>query len=185
MDGINEVLMGICRSDERDFTIRQLAMLVYLAGIPEEEGPQKAVFQAVARALSMSKPATTRAIQKFQKMGFLRSYMLERDQRQFWSVVTDKGLEFLRQSGIAVGVPAVGAPAPYLLVADPSTRAAQFVGPFATEDEAQRWHQAPRNAQLPGEVRCLVVAVAQLPTQPPGDEAKRLKAQRRLLPVAA
>lgn len=184
MDDLLGVLTRMCGSDQPDLTMRQLAVLVYLGTLRAEDEPEKAVFQVVAQAIGMSKPAMTRTVTKLQEMGFIERQELERDLRQYWIQLTDAGRAYLRENGalMAPAVPAV--PQPYLIVVDPSTRALQLVGPFASEDEGQRWRQGARNQGLPGEERAMVHAVPQIPVRSPADETKRLRAQTRLLPAA-
>lgn len=87
-------LVGYVRSGEPDLTNRQMAllMLVYL-----DSGPH--TVRGLARALNVSKPVVTRALNRLGALGYLRRQRDEADKRNIFVARTPKGAEFLADFG--------------------------------------------------------------------------------------
>lgn len=87
-------LVDYVRSGEPDLTNRQMAllMLVYL-----DSGPH--TVRGLARALNVSKPVVTRALNRLGALGYLRRQRDEADKRNIFVARTPKGAEFLADFG--------------------------------------------------------------------------------------
>lgn len=87
-------LIDYVRSGEPDLTNRQMAllMLVYL-----EQGPH--TVRGLARALNVSKPVVTRALNRLGTLGYLRRQRDDSDKRNIFVVRTPEGAEFLAEFG--------------------------------------------------------------------------------------
>ena len=87
-------LVDYVRSGEPDLTNRQMAllMLVYL-----EQGPH--TVRGLARALNVSKPVVTRALNRLGALGYLRRQRDDSDKRNIFVVRTAEGAEFLAEFG--------------------------------------------------------------------------------------
>lgn len=85
-------LVDYVRSGEPDLTNRQMALLllVYL-----EQGPH--TVRGLARALNVSKPVVTRALNRLGSLGYLRRQRDESDKRNIFVVRTTEGAEFLAE----------------------------------------------------------------------------------------
>ncbi len=87
-------LVDYVRSGEPDLTNRQMAllMLVYL-----EKGPH--TVRGLARALNVSKPVVTRALNRLGALGYLRRQRDDTDKRNIFVARTPKGADFLAEFG--------------------------------------------------------------------------------------
>ena len=87
-------LVDYVRSGEPDLTNRQMAllMLVYL-----DVGPH--TVRGLARALNVSKPVVTRALNRLGALSYLRRQRDEADKRNIFVARTPKGAEFLADFG--------------------------------------------------------------------------------------
>ncbi|MFM9978561.1 MAG: MarR family transcriptional regulator [Sphingomonadaceae bacterium] len=87
-------LVDYVRSGEPDLTNRQMALLLVTCLTP---GPH--TVRGLARALLVSKPVITRALNRLGALGYLRRERDERDRRNIFVIVTDKGAQFLDEFG--------------------------------------------------------------------------------------
>ncbi len=99
-------LVDYVRSGEPDLTNRQMAllMLVYL-----DKGPH--TVRGLARALNVSKPVVTRALNRLGALGYLRRQRDDADKRNIFVARTPKGADFLAEFGQFLsgdGSPAIG-----------------------------------------------------------------------------
>ena len=87
-------LVDYVRSGEPDLTNRQMALLllVYL-----DAGPH--TVRGLARALNVSKPVVTRALNRLGALGYLRRQRDESDRRNIFVVRTAEGADFLAEFG--------------------------------------------------------------------------------------
>ncbi|MCW3836680.1 MarR family transcriptional regulator [Sphingomonas canadensis] len=87
-------LIDYVRSGEPDLTNRQMALLllVYL-----DPGPH--TVRGLARALNVSKPVVTRALNRLGSLGYLRRQRDETDKRNIFVARTAEGAEFLAEFG--------------------------------------------------------------------------------------
>jgi DNA-binding MarR family transcriptional regulator len=87
-------LIDYVRSGEPDLTNRQMAllMLVYL-----DPGPH--TVRGLARALNVSKPVVTRALNRLGTLGYLRRQRDDTDKRNIFVAKTPEGAEFLAEFG--------------------------------------------------------------------------------------
>ncbi|WP_315765077.1 MarR family transcriptional regulator [Sphingomonas sp. Y38-1Y] len=92
-------LVDYVRSGEPDLTNRQMAllMLVYL-----DEGPH--TVRGLARALNVSKPVVTRALNRLGALGYLRRQRDDSDKRNIFVTRTPEGADFLAEFGHFLGV---------------------------------------------------------------------------------
>lgn len=101
-------LVDYVRSGEPDLTNRQMAllMLVYL-----DSGPH--TVRGLARALNVSKPVVTRALNRLGALGYLRRQRDDADKRNIFVARTTKGADFLAEFGhFLAGDAPVGASRP-------------------------------------------------------------------------
>jgi DNA-binding MarR family transcriptional regulator len=101
-------LVDYVRSGEPDLTNRQMALLllVYL-----DPGPH--TVRGLARALNVSKPVVTRALNRLGALGYLRRQRDDADKRNIFVTRTTEGADFLAEFGHFLagghfGEPAVG-----------------------------------------------------------------------------
>ena len=97
-------LVDYVRSGEPDLTNRQMAllMLVYL-----DSGPH--TVRGLARALNVSKPVVTRALNRLGALGYLRRQRDDTDKRNIFVARTAEGAGFLAEFGhFLAGGEAVG-----------------------------------------------------------------------------
>jgi DNA-binding MarR family transcriptional regulator len=87
-------LVDYVRSGEPDLTNRQMAllMLVYL-----QPGPH--TVRGLARALNVSKPVVTRALNRLGTLGYLRRQRDDSDKRNIFVTRTPEGADFLAEFG--------------------------------------------------------------------------------------
>ena len=87
-------LVDYVRSGEPDLTNRQMAllMLVYL-----DPGPH--TVRGLARALNVSKPVVTRALNRLGTLGYLRRQRDDTDKRNIFVARTAEGADFLAEFG--------------------------------------------------------------------------------------
>ncbi|MGK6319738.1 MarR family transcriptional regulator [Sphingomonas sp. DT-204] len=87
-------LVDYVRSGEPDLTNRQMALLllVYL-----DPGPH--TVRGLARALNVSKPVVTRALNRLGALGYLRRQRDDTDKRNIFVARTTKGADFLAEFG--------------------------------------------------------------------------------------
>ncbi|WP_443027660.1 MarR family transcriptional regulator [Sphingomonas sp. UNC305MFCol5.2] len=87
-------LIDYVRSGEPDLTNRQMAllMLVYL-----DPGPH--TVRGLARALNVSKPVVTRALNRLGTLGYLRRQRDDTDKRNIFVARTAEGADFLAEFG--------------------------------------------------------------------------------------
>jgi DNA-binding MarR family transcriptional regulator len=85
-----QTLIDYVRSGQPDLTNRQMAlmMLVYLT-----PGPH--TVRGIAKALGVSKPVVTRALNRLGSLGYLRRQRDEADRRNVFVARTDEGANFL------------------------------------------------------------------------------------------
>lgn len=93
-----QTLVDYVRSGEPDLTNRQMAllMLVYL-----EPGPH--TVRGLARALNVSKPVVTRALNRLGALGYLRRQRDDSDKRNIFVARTSEGADFLEEFGQFIG----------------------------------------------------------------------------------
>ncbi|HEU0044645.1 MarR family transcriptional regulator [Sphingomonas sp.] len=91
-------LVDYVRSGEPDLTNRQMALLmvVYL-----DPGPH--TVRGLARALNVSKPVVTRALNRLGALGYLRRQRDDSDKRNIFVARTPKGAAFLEEFGQFIG----------------------------------------------------------------------------------
>ncbi|WP_242095935.1 MarR family winged helix-turn-helix transcriptional regulator [Sphingomonas sp. CROZ-RG-20F-R02-07] len=91
-------LVDYVRSGEPDLTNRQMALLmvVYL-----DPGPH--TVRGLARALNVSKPVVTRALNRLGALGYLRRQRDDRDKRNIFVARTEEGADFLEEFGHFIG----------------------------------------------------------------------------------
>ena len=91
-------LVDYVRSGEPDLTNRQMALLllVYL-----KPGPH--TVRGLARALNVSKPVVTRALNRLGALGYLRRQRDDSDKRNIFVARTPKGAAFLEEFGQFIG----------------------------------------------------------------------------------
>ncbi|MBM6574967.1 MarR family transcriptional regulator [Microvirga sp. SRT01] len=91
-------LVDYVRSGEPDLTNRQMALLllVYL-----KPGPH--TVRGLARALNVSKPVVTRALNRLGTLGYLRRQRDDSDKRNIFVARTSEGAEFLEEFGQFIG----------------------------------------------------------------------------------
>ncbi|MFZ5746288.1 MAG: MarR family transcriptional regulator [Pseudomonadota bacterium] len=89
-----KTLIDYVRSGEPDLTNRQMALLllVYL-----DPGPH--TVRGLARALNVSKPVVTRALNRLGTLGYLRRQRDESDKRNIFVARTTEGADFLAEFG--------------------------------------------------------------------------------------
>ena len=100
-------LVDYVRSGEPDLTNRQMALLLLVYLNP---GPH--TVRGLARALNVSKPVVTRALNRLGGLGYLRRQRDDSDKRNIFVARTSEGAEFLEEFGQFIGdgdEPAVGA----------------------------------------------------------------------------
>lgn len=87
-------LIDYVRSGEPDLTNRQMALmlLVYL-----DPGPH--TVRGLAKALNVSKPVVTRALNRLGALGYLRRQRDETDKRNIFVARTPEGADFLAEFG--------------------------------------------------------------------------------------
>jgi DNA-binding MarR family transcriptional regulator len=87
-------VIAYVQSNRPDLTNRQMAllMLVYL-----DPGPH--TVRGLARALNVSKPVVTRALNRLGALGYLRRQRDDADKRNIFVVRTTKGADFLAEFG--------------------------------------------------------------------------------------
>ncbi|WP_375396291.1 MarR family transcriptional regulator [uncultured Sphingomonas sp.] len=93
-----QTLIDYVRSGEPDLTNRQMALLlvVYL-----NSGPH--TVRGLARALNVSKPVVTRALNRLGALGYLRRQRDDTDKRNIFIARTSEGAGFLEEFGQFVG----------------------------------------------------------------------------------
>jgi len=91
-------LVDYVRSGEPDLTNRQMALLlvVYL-----KPGPH--TVRGLARALNVSKPVVTRALNRLGSLGYLRRQRDDSDKRNIFVARTTEGAGFLEEFGQFIG----------------------------------------------------------------------------------
>lgn len=94
LDQWKSTLIDYVRSGEPDLTNRQMALmlLVYL-----DPGPH--TVRGLARALNVSKPVVTRALNRLGALSYLRRQRDETDKRNIFVARTPEGAEFLAEFG--------------------------------------------------------------------------------------
>lgn len=94
LSGWMSSLVDYVRSGEPDLTNRQMAllMLVYL-----NSGPH--TVRGLARALNVSKPVVTRALNRLGGLGYLRRERDDKDRRNIYVTRTTEGATFLEEFG--------------------------------------------------------------------------------------
>lgn len=100
-----QTLVDYVRSGEPDLTNRQMALLllVYL-----KPGPH--TVRGLARALNVSKPVITRALNRLGALGYLRRQRDDADKRNIFVARTEEGAEFLAEFGQFVAADGAGRP---------------------------------------------------------------------------
>jgi DNA-binding MarR family transcriptional regulator len=98
-------LIDYVRSGEPDLTNRQMALLllVYL-----DPGPH--TVRGLARALNVSKPVVTRALNRLGALGYLRRQRDDSDKRNIFVAKTTEGADFLAEFGHFLAGDAIAEP---------------------------------------------------------------------------
>jgi len=91
-------LIEYVRSGEPDLTNRQMALLLVVYLSP---GPH--TVRGLARALNVSKPVVTRALNRLGALGYLRRQRDDTDKRNIFIARTSEGADFLEEFGQFVG----------------------------------------------------------------------------------
>jgi DNA-binding MarR family transcriptional regulator len=91
-------LVEYVRSGEPDLTNRQMALLLVVYLSP---GPH--TVRGLARALNVSKPVVTRALNRLGALGYLRRQRDDTDKRNIFIARTSEGAGFLEEFGQFVG----------------------------------------------------------------------------------
>ena len=91
-------LVDYVRSGEPDLTNRQMALLLLVYLNP---GPH--TVRGLARALNVSKPVVTRALNRLGDLGYLRRQRDDSDKRNIFVARTSEGAEFLEEFGQFLG----------------------------------------------------------------------------------
>lgn len=91
-------LIEYVRSGEPDLTNRQMALLLVVYLSP---GPH--TVRGLARALNVSKPVVTRALNRLGALGYLRRQRDDTDKRNIFIAQTSEGADFLEEFGQFVG----------------------------------------------------------------------------------
>jgi DNA-binding MarR family transcriptional regulator len=93
-----QTLIEYVRSGEPDLTNRQMALLLVVYLSP---GPH--TVRGLARALNVSKPVVTRALNRLGALGYLRRQRDDTDKRNIFIARTSEGADFLEEFGQFVG----------------------------------------------------------------------------------
>ena len=91
-------LVDYVRSGEPDLTNRQMALLMVVYLCP---GPH--TVRGLARALNVSKPVITRALNRRGSLGYLRRQRDDSDKRNIFVARTSEGADFLEEFGQFIG----------------------------------------------------------------------------------
>ena len=91
-------LVDYVRSGEPDLTNRQMALLLVVYLNP---GPH--TVRGLARALNVSKPVVTRALNRLGALGYLRRQRDDADKRNIFVARTPEGADFLEEFGHFIG----------------------------------------------------------------------------------
>jgi len=91
-------LVDYVRSGEPDLTNRQMALLLVVYLRP---GPH--TVRGLARALNVSKPVVTRALNRLGALGYLRRQRDDSDKRNIFVARTPEGADFLEEFGHFIG----------------------------------------------------------------------------------
>jgi len=91
-------LVDYVRSGEPDLTNRQMALLLVVYLRP---GPH--TVRGLARALNVSKPVVTRALNRLGTLGYLRRQRDDSDKRNIFVARTPEGADFLEEFGHFIG----------------------------------------------------------------------------------
>lgn len=91
-------LVDYVRSGEPDLTNRQMALLLVVYLMP---GPH--TVRGLARALNVSKPVVTRALNRLGALGYLRRQRDDSDKRNIFIAPTTQGADFLEEFGNFIG----------------------------------------------------------------------------------
>ena len=91
-------LVDYVRSGEPDLTNRQMALLLLVYLNP---GPH--TVRGLARALNVSKPVVTRALNRLGALGYLRRQRDDSDKRNIFVARTSEGAVFLEELGQFIG----------------------------------------------------------------------------------
>lgn len=91
-------LVDYVRSGEPDLTNRQMALLLVVYLRP---GPH--TVRGLARALNVSKPVVTRALNRLGGLGYLRRQRDDSDKRNIFVARTTEGADFLEGFGHFIG----------------------------------------------------------------------------------
>jgi DNA-binding MarR family transcriptional regulator len=93
-----KTLLAYVRSGDPDLTNRQMALLllVYL-----KPGPH--TVRGLAKALNVSKPVVTRALNRLGALGYLRRQRDDADRRNIFVAPTQEGAEFLEHFTALIG----------------------------------------------------------------------------------
>jgi DNA-binding MarR family transcriptional regulator len=94
LSGWMATLVDYVRSGEPDLTNRQMALLLLVYLNP---GPH--TVRGLARALNVSKPVVTRALNRLGALGYLRRQRDDSDKRNIFVARTAEGAEFLEEFG--------------------------------------------------------------------------------------
>ena len=100
-------LLAYVRSGDPDLTNRQMALLllVYL-----KQGPH--TVRGLAKALNVSKPVVTRALNRLGALGYLKRQRDDADRRNIFVAPTHEGAEFLDHFKSLIGGNGVSGQAP-------------------------------------------------------------------------
>ena len=93
-----KTLVDYVRSGEPDLTNRQMALLLLVYLSP---GPH--TVRGLARALNVSKPVVTRALNRLGALGYLRRQRDDADRRNIFVAPTREGADFLDEFRSLIG----------------------------------------------------------------------------------
>ena len=98
LQGWMRTLLAYVRSGDPDLTNRQMALLllVYL-----KPGPH--TVRGLAKALNVSKPVVTRALNRLGALGYLRRQRDDADRRNIFVAPTREGADFLEHFKALIG----------------------------------------------------------------------------------
>lgn len=89
-----DALIDYVRSGQEDLTNRQMALLML---VYQTQGPH--TVRGIARALNVSKPVVTRALNRLGSLGYLARERDDHDRRNIFVAKTQAGAEFLEHFG--------------------------------------------------------------------------------------
>lgn len=171
MAEFSKVTLGLCHGGV-DYTVRQLAVLVRLSGLPTEPGNKDRLFQALAREFGISKPAMTRTVMRLHKDRLVKRTELVDDRRQFTVDLTDQGRAFIAKHGF---MPAPEPAPQWWVITARASDSPWLAGPFESSAKAVRWSDAARNFAGGSAARRVIQCTPILEALSPEDGTRRAK----------